>query len=420
LNIIENNQDFVKWLRKVDDDHIKRDHELNSYRHSNNTLRVDNLTIEKLEIRRKHFETTEFQSCVFFNCNFTSSLFFVSTLINCKFINCHFTWTDFIDVDLISCEFIDCRVYQMNMSDAIINNTVFTNCTDITDLRIRGDRDREIKFKTCYIQELRIEPISSKSTERYIFANCLIKESSFYRVDFKESAFEYCNLALNQFNGCSLSDHSLMISNSIPGKEYNFIDIRSILNSVPLGEKVLENLFGIHNRDIKEYLVDMTSKIEFQSIFISYSFHDSKFAKLINEELKRRGIITFLWEKDSKAGERLTKIMSDGINEKDRVLFISSEYSLKSKACHFELTEGRKKQELSWENVLFPIHLDNYLFDLEKDVIRPIEKQDEYWENITELKRLNSLSFIEFINPSSRNQLEFEKQIFRLIEGLRK
>lgn len=69
---------------------------------------------------------------------------------------------------------------------------------------------------------------------------------------------------------------------------------------------------------------------------------------------------------------------------------------------------------------MFPIHIDNFLFEVEKSIIRPEEKQDEYWKNITELKGLNSLSFVEFIDSSTRDEIKFEKQIYRLIEGLRK
>ena len=164
----------------------------------------------------------------------------------------------------------------------------------------------------------------------------------------------------------------------------------------------------------------MTSKIEFQSIFISYSFKDKKFAQRINGELIRRGILTYLWENDSPGGKPLKEIMSEGVRDKDRVLFIASINSLKSQACHFELTEGRKKQERTWDNVLFPIHIDDYLFELDEESIRPKDKQEEYWKNITELKNLNSLSFIDLIDLSMGTKVEFEKQLMRLIKGLRK
>jgi uncharacterized protein YjbI with pentapeptide repeats len=420
LNEIGNNKEFVEWISKVDKEYDLKHYENTNYRPADSMLYLNNLVLEKLKIRDKSFLNTEFKSCVFFNCNFTSSLFFSSTLIKCKFINCHFTWTNFVDVDLFSCDFNDCVIVGMEISDAVVKKTIFRNCTEVLDLRLRSGRERDFTFKSCYLHHLDIEPIESKFSEKFDFTDCMIKESSFDRIYLTESVFKDCNLSLNQFSSCSLSSGTFSDNNNIPGNEFNLIDIRTILNSNPLGEKILEDLFGIHNGEIKEYLIDLTSKIEFQSIFISYSFNDSSFAKTINEALQRRGIMTFLWENDSKAGKPLENIMSSGIKEKDRILFISSEHSLKSKACHFELTEGRKKQEITWGDVLFPIHIDNFLFEVKKNAIRPVEKQNEYWENITELKRLNSLSFVEFKDSNLRDEIKFEKQIFRLIEGLRK
>ena len=69
---------------------------------------------------------------------------------------------------------------------------------------------------------------------------------------------------------------------------------------------------------------------------------------------------------------------------------------------------------------MFPIHIDNFLFEITKDVIRPKDVQDEYWKNIEELRSLNSIDFSQFIENESSNDLEFEDCIFKLIKGLRK
>jgi hypothetical protein len=248
----------------------------------------------------------------------------------------------------------------------------------------------------------------------------LIKESSFDTIDFTDSVFEGCSLSLIQFSDCILTTQTLSSNNETPANEYNHIDIRTILNSNDQNINVLENLFGIHNPEIKDYLIGLTSKIQFQSIFISYSFSDKKFASIINSELMKRGILTFLWEKDAPGGKQLKDIMKEGVNKKDRVLFIASQHSLKSTACHFELTQGRKKQEKTWEDVLFPIHIDNYLFEIAKDKIRPKEVQEEYWQNIEELRSLNSIDFSEFQNVDTKQNIEFDKVLFKLIKGLRK
>lgn len=383
-------------------------------------VHLKNLEIKDISIRERDFECTEFKNCTFIDCDISFCFFSSCTFIDCQFNECRFTWSKFIDVDLFTCTFRLCIITGLELSDAVMKDTVFLDCSEILDLEIRGSRQRVLVFYNCYLHHLDIEPVGDNDLEKIEFDDCLIIESSFDRVDFSNGKFKDCNLSLCQFSSCTFSTDTFEGEIQTPGNEYNMIDLRTIINSSPIPNKILTKNFGIHNTDIKEYLIGLTTKIEFQSIFISYSFEDHQFAKTINDELSRRGILTFLWEKDSPGGQQLKSIMSENVKSKDRLLFIASQSSLKSIACQYELTEGRKKQEKIWEDVLFPIHLDNYLFEIKKEKIRPLEVQEEYWKNILELRTLNSLPFSDFVNPETRKNEEFEKQILRLIKGLRK
>lgn len=417
---ITNQEQFINWISESDKEFERNNHDRNNYFVGSGMLHITEMRLDELNIDNKSFISTKFVDCIFENCDIKSSIFHSCILENCVFKNCEFYWSKILDADLFNCTFEWCTIADLELGDVVIKNTTFIDCPEILDLKLRGFEEREVTFKSCYLHHLDIEPIQGDYGERIKFNDCIIKESSFDRIKLISKNFEDCNLSLNQFSSCEFSKESFIGKNEIPGKEYNLIDIRTILNSPRIEEKILENLFGIHNSEIKEYLIDLTSKIEFQSIFISYSFKDKDFAKTLDELLRRRGVLTFLWENDSPGGKTLENIMSSNVKDKDRVLFIASKDSLKSKACHYELSQGREKQELIWEDVLFPIHIDNYLFELEKSKIRPENKQDEYWSNIQELKKLNSLDFSEFVNSKERDEPKFEKLIFRLIKGLRK
>lgn len=154
------------------------------------------------------------------------------------------------------------------------------------------------------------------------------------------------------------------------------------------------------------------------SLFISYSFKDKTFVTKLNEILCDNGVQTFLWEKDAPYGESLKDIMFENVHKYDRVLFVASENSLKSQACHYELSQAREKQDKLWKTVLFPIHIDSFLFDLRKETIRPIEKADEYWMNICELRRINSLDFTEVAANFDNDR--FKEKIQLLLNNLRK
>jgi uncharacterized protein YjbI with pentapeptide repeats len=416
---IKDNIEFLEWITKSDSKFERKRFDKRYCRPLENTLYLNELKLKDIDIDDRHFECIEFKNCSFENCDFTSSFITHSRLENCSFKKCRFTWSKFLEVDLFYCKFEECIITGLELGDVEFKETLFIDCSEILDLLLRGQSNRSLSFKNCYLHFFDIEPIDAQSVEKFEFIDCIIKESSFDRIDFSKSQFKDCDLSLIQFSSCTLNESTFSGFNQCPGNEFNLIDIRTILNSDHLSSNLLEKLFGIHNSEIKEYLLGLTSKIEFQSVFISYSFCDKAFAKRINDELKRKGIFTFLWEKDSPGGQPLKKIMSSEVKARDRILFIASSNSLKSEACQFELTEGIKKQNQTWNEVLFPIHIDNFLFEVEKDQIRPIEKQDEYWKNIEELRRMNSLSFIQFLDSDIDN-FEFDRQIFRLIKGLRK
>lgn len=418
MQIINNEKEFLEWVK--DSPLNKTIFEKTYYSVGVNMLKLSNIKLSNLNLSEKEFSSTEFESCIFDKCKLENTLFHNCTFINCIFKECSLYEIKFIEIDLINCPIEQCDVVDVEIADGIIRKLKFNNCSEILDLQLRSGQERDISFINSYISFLNVEHIEEKYKEKLNFNDCLINNSKFDRIDFTKSVFKNCSLSLNAFNNCILSEYTLAENNETPSHEYNFIDIRTIIISSNQTLSILQSLFGIHNSEIKEYLIGMTSEIIFQSIFISYSFKDKDFAHIINEELNRRGIITFMWEKDAPGGKQLKDIMKEGIRDKDRVLFIASKNSLKSRACHYELTQGRKKQEEIWEEVLFPIHIDNYLFELERSQIRPLEKQLEYWENIEELKSLNSIDFTKFSAPQRSLGNEFDKVLLKLIKGLRK
>jgi uncharacterized protein YjbI with pentapeptide repeats len=423
MKIINNQTDFLNWLYECDSDENSNTYclEKSSYFvEGSELLEISNVTIDEEDVYNKYFTSSKFRNCTFKSVNFKHSTFHISEFYDCTFINCDLYKVDFIEVLFENTIFFYCTIVGIDLSDTETNRLKFSNCNELLDLKIRGSLERNIEFFSCNINFLDIEPIKEKYSDSFIFEDCIVKESSFDRINFNNSSFDDCSLSLNQFSACIFDDDTFINENSTPGNEFNLIDIRTILNSPILNIDLLTSLFGVQNPFIKEYLVELTSELNLQSIFISYSFKDSAFAKGINSILKEKGVLTFLWEDNSEGGKRLNNIMESNINSKDRILFIASENSIKSEACQFELSQGQIKQDITWKEVLFPIHIDNFLFEVTKEQIRPQEKRDEYWKNINELKKINSLNFSPYKKEENRKGEEFENLIFRLLKGLKK
>ncbi len=142
----------------------------------------------------------------------------------------------------------------------------------------------------------------------------------------------------------------------------------------------------------KKIISHLTTEPVFHSVFISYSFKDAHIGRELKRLLTKNGVKTFFWENDAPGGKKLKKIILDGIRDYEKFLFIASEHSLKSEACHYEITEAKEKYYKTWADIFIPIHIDNYLFTLRKDDI-PNKLSKTYWENIEELKEFNSLDF---------------------------
>src|SRR5690606_13287225 len=176
-----------------------------------------------------------------------------------------------------------------------------------------------------------------------------------------------------------------------------------------LSEDTLQKVFGINNRNIKQLIIDLTIQPQFHSVFISYSFKDAGIAKELRRLLTKNGIKTFLWENDAPGGKKLKRIMIDEIHSHDKFLFIASENSLKSEACHYEISEARTKYIKSWLNLFVPIHIDHFLFQVRKEDI-PNKFSKKYWQNIKELRETNSLDFTISKDPKDiEGTLQFSK-----------
>jgi hypothetical protein len=258
--------------------------------------------------------------------------------------------------------------------------------------------------------------LSSHNSKTFAFRYSTLSFCSFSDIDFEKSVFKSNHFKNISFVNCILSSSTLANTNANDVLSYNSIDFHSINSSDHISAIVLKNIFGITEPDIKGYVEGLVKEISLQSVFISYSFRNREIAHILNNSLRAKGVITFLWENDAPGGQRLKKIMSDYVRKLDRILFVASEDSLKSQACQFELSEGRKKQNQNWKTVLFPIHIDNYLFEVERDDIKPNEVRKEYWRNILELRDINSLDFstVEF------DKAKFDKMITRIVKDLRK
>jgi len=420
---IKNKTGFLEAINKIkNDSDIKEPHY--HLMNLNGSSKKDFVKIEKEEFINVDFSDTRLSGFNFVGCSFNNCGFSESIIWGCLFNDCTFVASNLMTLKVFECNFIsstiiNCSSGLLHFADCSFISSSFNSCNEILDVYFGNCTFESFEFLKSNIVYSRFENNFYHETPEINFKNCLLTRNYFSNLDLEKLNFSNnCQLNLNVFQNCKIGNTTFDESTNTTGQEYNSIDFSTINNSQKISEKNLKELFGILNPDIKEYVFGLTNEIKLQSVFISYSFKNKEFAKSINASLISMGVMTFLWEKDAPGGKGLKKIMKENVKKFDRVLFIASEDSLRSEACQFELTEGRKKQEKLWQDIYFPIHIDNYLFEVEKEDIRPLSKQNEYWNNIQELRQLNSVDFSSIVNDF--NESDYNKMIFKLVRDLKK
>ena len=371
-------------------------------------------------------------NCKFIDCEFDKVFGFFWDLKNCKFNNCKFANSRFTHFEHIitdeswdNVEFNDCKFINVRFDEGEFYNIFFNNCT-LELLNLGLERTFNVWFNNCKIGESFFSIDFKEGSKLYeggysdvVFEECMIDDCIFKSCDLRNSVFYNASIYMSAFIDCRLATGTIILDKKTKYPNYVSLDLQTILKSDNLDYKILKEYFNIHTSDVRKIAGGIAEKTEFKTIFISYSFKDQAVANLVNDALLKNGLKTFLWEKGAPGGQLLEDIMENNIKKYDKIFFIASENSIRSKACQFELSQARRKQETTWAaDIFFVIYIDNYLFEIENNKIRPISKADEYWENIQELRRVNAKDFSKF-NTAGFEEQAFETAIIDVVSELK-
>ncbi|MGA3325515.1 MAG: toll/interleukin-1 receptor domain-containing protein [Terriglobia bacterium] len=116
--------------------------------------------------------------------------------------------------------------------------------------------------------------------------------------------------------------------------------------------------------DFIVYMRSLVGKpIDFYSCFISYSTKDDDFAQRLYADLQAKNVRCWKFDENAKWGEPLWGEIDTAIRHYDKLVVICSEHSLQSQPVIREIERALQKEDREHRNVLFPIRIDDYLFD---------------------------------------------------------
>jgi hypothetical protein len=105
-------------------------------------------------------------------------------------------------------------------------------------------------------------------------------------------------------------------------------------------------------------------QIAFRSCFISHSSKDSAFCGRLRQDLQNHGVRVWYFPEDAVWGESVWSEIDRSIKFYDRLIVVCSEQSLQSGPVLREMERALAREDTEHINVLFPIRIDDYLFDI--------------------------------------------------------
>lgn len=100
-----------------------------------------------------------------------------------------------------------------------------------------------------------------------------------------------------------------------------------------------------------------------KTLFISYGAPDAQAATKINTRLKALGITTWYFPVNAKPGEKLHRVMHEGVNKYDHVLLICSQNSLSRPGVLNEIERALEREAREGgSSILIPVTLDDYVY----------------------------------------------------------
>jgi hypothetical protein len=145
----------------------------------------------------------------------------------------------------------------------------------------------------------------------------------------------------------------------------SIVDIRTLQRS---GQLPLAFLRGVGLPDtLIDYLPSLLKQaIQLYSCFISYSVKDEEFVRRLHADLQAKGVRCWFAPEDMKIGAKILDTLDEAIRFRDKVLLTLSEASIASEWVEDEVTKAFAEERKRGVTVLFPIRLDNTVFETGK------------------------------------------------------
>jgi uncharacterized protein YjbI with pentapeptide repeats len=144
----------------------------------------------------------------------------------------------------------------------------------------------------------------------------------------------------------------------------SILDHRTLQLSGPLPLTFLRGC-GLPDSLINYSRSVLDQPFQFHNCFISYSTDDQLFAERFYADLQNKGVRCWFAPHDMKIGDKIRDRIDESVRLHDKLLLILSKYSIASAWVEQEVETALRKERQAGRLVLFPIRLDDAVFEVE-------------------------------------------------------
>jgi len=237
------------------------------------------------------------------------------------------TWARRNCLDLMRAELIGCDLAGINLAGV-----------NLTGANLQGSDLSGANFTEANLYVVKLTATSLSGAD---LTNALLGLTEFVRVD------------LSEVVGLDSTRHA----------SPSTIDLETIYRSKGRIPEAFLRGAGVPE-DFITYMRSLVGKaIDYYSCFISYSSQDDDFAQRLYADLQAKNVRCWKFDENAKWGEPVWGEIDTAIRHYDKLVVICSQHSLESPPVIREIERALQKEDREHRNVLFPIRIDDYLFD---------------------------------------------------------
>ena len=315
-------------------------------------LELKGLDLTLADLRRADLRDSILDDIDFSNSDLSRARFGGAELLSPKFVEADLKNTDFRRANIVDGQFADADLTGASFRSANIDIAYFG-----------GSILKDVDFTGAYVGLVEFDPRD--------FTGAVLKaelESCVFR-----------NVDLSQVKGLASAHHR---GPSTIGIDTFFRSRGKIPKRFFLGA-------GVPISFVNHSQLLLQSVSRYYSCFISHSSKDNRFCERFLSSLRRLGIPAWYFPDNAKWGRGVWTEIDRAIHSTDKVIVVCSESSLVSDPVLRELERALQREEKEKRDVVFPIRLDNFVFDIwesprKADVTAKVIGDFRKWKDGTE------------------------------------